>query len=205
MDRCDRCPAAAAVRVRLNGSDLLFCGHHFQANEAALSAAGAVVTEDAREGVTPDRPAPAPVVQPEPGTASGPIHPDDRDHGLPHRNPGLRAVKEALPDSTIRVTRTNEHGRLSDGPAGEPAILVTEQRTGRPVRIEHFDDGRRHDSMTGEAAELWFFNDGQLFTRRHYNRGLLDDTMDEPAICYLSPTGQIVSQESWTLGRRNSR
>jgi hypothetical protein len=28
-DRCDRCGAAASVRVVLaNGSDLLFCGHH---------------------------------------------------------------------------------------------------------------------------------------------------------------------------------
>lgn len=36
-DRCDRCQAQAYVRVVLpGGSDLLFCGHHWNRHEEAL-------------------------------------------------------------------------------------------------------------------------------------------------------------------------
>lgn len=28
LDRCDRCPARAAVRAQFLSGDLLFCGHH---------------------------------------------------------------------------------------------------------------------------------------------------------------------------------
>ena len=36
-DRCDRCGAQAYVRaVLLSGSDLLFCAHHWHANEDKL-------------------------------------------------------------------------------------------------------------------------------------------------------------------------
>jgi hypothetical protein len=36
-DRCDRCGAQAYVRAVLpSGSELLFCGHHWHENEAAL-------------------------------------------------------------------------------------------------------------------------------------------------------------------------
>jgi len=36
-DRCDRCGAQAYVRVVLpGGSDLLFCGHHWNAHEEKL-------------------------------------------------------------------------------------------------------------------------------------------------------------------------
>lgn len=37
VDRCDRCNAQAYVRVVLpNGSDLLFCSHHWNRHEDAL-------------------------------------------------------------------------------------------------------------------------------------------------------------------------
>ncbi len=37
VDRCDRCGAQAYVRAVLaSGSDLLFCAHHWHANEDAL-------------------------------------------------------------------------------------------------------------------------------------------------------------------------
>ena len=43
-DRCDRCSAQAYVRVVLpGGADLLFCGHHWSRNEAALAARGAAL------------------------------------------------------------------------------------------------------------------------------------------------------------------
>ena len=49
QDRCDRCVAAAVVRVvfmREDGtSELLFCGHHFNAYEDKLVAAGASVDD----------------------------------------------------------------------------------------------------------------------------------------------------------------
>ena len=36
--RCDRCGAQAYVRVFLkSGNDLLFCGHHFERNLAAMA------------------------------------------------------------------------------------------------------------------------------------------------------------------------
>lgn len=36
-DRCDRCGAQAYVRVVLpGGTDLMFCGHHWHANEDKL-------------------------------------------------------------------------------------------------------------------------------------------------------------------------
>jgi hypothetical protein len=37
MDRCDRCGAQAYVKVQLPFGDLLFCGHHYSANAAALA------------------------------------------------------------------------------------------------------------------------------------------------------------------------
>lgn len=37
-DRCDYCGAAAYVRVLLNGSELLFCGHHASEYEVKLRA-----------------------------------------------------------------------------------------------------------------------------------------------------------------------
>lgn len=36
LDRCDSCGAQAYVRVVLNGSELLFCGHHANKHEAKL-------------------------------------------------------------------------------------------------------------------------------------------------------------------------
>ena len=45
-DRCDRCPAQAAVRVQLNsGGDLDFCGHHYADNEAALQGRSRVLAD----------------------------------------------------------------------------------------------------------------------------------------------------------------
>jgi hypothetical protein len=42
---CDRCPAAAAVRVQLpSGSLLMLCGHHARRYASALLVQGAVVT-----------------------------------------------------------------------------------------------------------------------------------------------------------------
>lgn len=43
-DRCDRCGAAAAVRVVLaGGGELLFCGHHANEHRARLEELAAVV------------------------------------------------------------------------------------------------------------------------------------------------------------------
>ncbi len=43
-DRCDRCGAAAAIRVILaNGGELLFCGHHAREHSARLTELAAVV------------------------------------------------------------------------------------------------------------------------------------------------------------------
>lgn len=43
-DRCDRCGAAAAVRVVLaNGGELLFCGHHANEHAARLEELAAVI------------------------------------------------------------------------------------------------------------------------------------------------------------------
>ena len=36
-DRCDSCNAQALVWVNLVPGDLLFCGHHYAKNEAALA------------------------------------------------------------------------------------------------------------------------------------------------------------------------
>lgn len=36
LDRCDSCGAQAYVRVALNDSELLFCGHHARKHEAKL-------------------------------------------------------------------------------------------------------------------------------------------------------------------------
>ncbi|QJY48242.1 DUF7455 domain-containing protein [Pseudonocardia broussonetiae] len=47
-DRCDRCSAAAWVRVHLAAGDLLFCGHHHRAHREGLARAGAVVTASVR-------------------------------------------------------------------------------------------------------------------------------------------------------------
>lgn len=38
FDRCDSCGAQAYVRVVLNGSELLFCGHHAKKHESKLRA-----------------------------------------------------------------------------------------------------------------------------------------------------------------------
>ncbi|WP_449301266.1 DUF7455 domain-containing protein [Pseudonocardia hispaniensis] len=46
--RCDRCGAAATVRVILStGHDLLFCGHHAREHRPALEAAGARLSTQA--------------------------------------------------------------------------------------------------------------------------------------------------------------
>lgn len=43
-DRCDRCGAAAAVRVTLpSGGELLFCGHHANEHSARLEQMAAVL------------------------------------------------------------------------------------------------------------------------------------------------------------------
>lgn len=48
-DRCDRCGAAAAVRVILaGGGELLFCAHHANEHRARLDELAAVV-HDGRE------------------------------------------------------------------------------------------------------------------------------------------------------------
>jgi hypothetical protein len=42
LDRCDRCSAAALVRVTLpSGGELQFCGHHARKHEARLLEIGA--------------------------------------------------------------------------------------------------------------------------------------------------------------------
>jgi hypothetical protein len=48
-NRCDRCSARAVVMtVMFGGSSLLWCGHHYDKYEQALSANGATVTRDER-------------------------------------------------------------------------------------------------------------------------------------------------------------
>ncbi len=43
-DRCDRCGAAASVRVVLaSGGELLFCGHHGRAHQSRLAELAAVI------------------------------------------------------------------------------------------------------------------------------------------------------------------
>lgn len=51
MDRCDRCAAQAFVRTSILSSeghpvDLLWCGHHFVANEAKLRSLAVDVLDD---------------------------------------------------------------------------------------------------------------------------------------------------------------
>lgn len=48
QDRCDRCSAQAYVRVMMsaNGLEMLFCGHHFEKNAAALAGRATVITDD---------------------------------------------------------------------------------------------------------------------------------------------------------------
>lgn len=42
-DRCDRCSAAALVRVLLNeGGELLFCGHHGRMHQSVLIQHGVI-------------------------------------------------------------------------------------------------------------------------------------------------------------------
>lgn len=44
VDRCDRCGAAAQVALQLkSGSELMFCGHHFEENSAKLTLDGALL------------------------------------------------------------------------------------------------------------------------------------------------------------------
>jgi hypothetical protein len=46
-DRCDRCGAQAYVRATLeSGLDLLFCAHHWHANETRLREIGAEIYEE---------------------------------------------------------------------------------------------------------------------------------------------------------------
>jgi len=48
-DRCDRCPARAAVEtVTTQGGSLLWCAHHFAFFEDALNASGATILVDER-------------------------------------------------------------------------------------------------------------------------------------------------------------
>ncbi len=42
LDRCDSCGAQAYVRVVLNDSELLFCGHHAKKHEPKLRPLAAV-------------------------------------------------------------------------------------------------------------------------------------------------------------------
>ena len=49
QDRCDRCSARAVVQTVMRGGGfLLWCGHHFGRNEAALGSSGATVVSDER-------------------------------------------------------------------------------------------------------------------------------------------------------------
>ncbi|MEO6881313.1 MAG: hypothetical protein ABI181_10280 [Mycobacteriaceae bacterium] len=50
-DRCDRCGAAARVRVLLpSGGELLFCAHHGHEHEARLRDLDATIVEGAPVG-----------------------------------------------------------------------------------------------------------------------------------------------------------
>jgi hypothetical protein len=47
LDRCDAdCPAAARVVVEIQGSELMFCGHHYAKHETAFAILGAVVKDE---------------------------------------------------------------------------------------------------------------------------------------------------------------
>ena len=53
-DRCDRCGAAAMVRVALaGGTELLFCSHHFREHEVRLREV-AVDVQDKTQDSDPD-------------------------------------------------------------------------------------------------------------------------------------------------------
>jgi len=46
QDRCDGCPARAAVRLRMrSGLELTLCTHHYRKNASALVSQGAVIEE----------------------------------------------------------------------------------------------------------------------------------------------------------------
>lgn len=49
-DRCDTCGAHAFVRVGLITGELVFCGHHYAASEAALAHV-AITIDDRRESI----------------------------------------------------------------------------------------------------------------------------------------------------------
>lgn len=50
-DRCDRCTAAATIAVQFNsGSELLFCGHHYNDHAEKLVFSGAVITGMRKDG-----------------------------------------------------------------------------------------------------------------------------------------------------------
>ena len=52
-DRCDRCGAAATVRVVLaSGGELLFCGHHGRQHHARLTELAAVIHDNRRTPAT---------------------------------------------------------------------------------------------------------------------------------------------------------
>jgi hypothetical protein len=58
LDRCDRCGAQAYVRTVLPGnSELLFCNHHWQDNEARLREIAVEIHDET--GRLTDAPAPA--------------------------------------------------------------------------------------------------------------------------------------------------
>lgn len=52
-DRCDRCGAAAYVRVHKASVDLVFCAHHFDKVWADLMAQDFLVYEDIRSALVP--------------------------------------------------------------------------------------------------------------------------------------------------------
>jgi hypothetical protein len=71
------------------------------------------------------------------------------------------------------------HGKLHDGPNGEPAVLEADGTTQR------FRNGNLHDGVNGEPAVV--FPDGSV---RRYQNGLLTDGPNgEPAIVY--PDGTV--------------
>ena len=221
MDRCDRCPAAAMVAVDLGGSTLMFCGHHYRASEDGLIKAGAVKVTDLRDGPppvelsaaqraaanqSPVRPAPGqdasapadPLPAAQPAATSAP---QTQPLQVLHASPGSHVLKETLPDSSVRFTRTNSDGFLSDGPNGEPAVEVIDYRTKRRRMVEHYDSGRKQDSKKGEPAEEWYFSDGAPFAMRRYHKGRLNDGQDGTlAVTYLAQDGSVRQVESWLDG-----
>jgi len=45
-DRCDRCGARAYVAAEINGTDLLFCAHHFGRWEPGVRAAASAIRDE---------------------------------------------------------------------------------------------------------------------------------------------------------------